>query len=117
MVSPFRFLFQSLFYWKYLSDSNHIAHYEIALLVFQSLFYWKYLSDIQCTTVILPAIVFQSLFYWKYLSDFYLVIGSYCNLKIIRELSGQRKIYPFFFKTGAISMYTCSCCAVSCSTF
>jgi hypothetical protein len=41
---PLVVLFQSLFYWKYLSDL-FFSRLRCSLNLFQSLFYWKYLSD------------------------------------------------------------------------
>ncbi len=62
-------VFQSLFYWKYLSDFSLEPCDLGFLLWFQSLFYWKYLSDIRKTDKGYQVLRFQSLFYWKYLSD------------------------------------------------
>ncbi len=87
--------FQSLFYWKYLSDLTlrlmmlYSSNVSILVLLevsfrliliqsilrmvyfqFQSLFYWKYLSDRQHGIQRkIKRAWFQSLFYWKYLSD------------------------------------------------
>ena len=38
-------MFQSLFYWKYLSDFTFSFTRSDWRILFQSLFYWKYLSD------------------------------------------------------------------------
>ena len=94
------FQFQSLFYWKYLSDTGFKVIRNFIDAMFQSLFYWKYLSDATlynprfpyCDVSILvllevsfrqdifdyleyEEVVFQSLFYWKYLSDIILTDG------------------------------------------
>ncbi len=86
-------VFQSLFYWKYLSDlkaegdefdkmwsfnpcfigsifqTNDGDEDSNAVFKFQSLFYWKYLSDLSERNQWSADKEFQSLFYWKYLSD------------------------------------------------
>ncbi len=105
MLCLFSMEFQSLFYWKYLSDIYISFAIFCHVVMFQSLFYWKYLSDLPLYQRLLllylvsilvllevsfrqgdsisPADIhreFQSLFYWKYLSDSLPMVGGYLSV-------------------------------------
>ncbi len=73
-------LFQSLFYWIFLSESASRLGFRSPGIthMFQSLFYWIFLSE-GCPIIsvwpLLAGEVFQSLFYWIFLSEFVIVLA------------------------------------------
>ncbi len=76
--------FQSLFYWKYLSDPITGIWYSPAIFLFQSLFYWKYLSDL---VLLLLKRWYYTCFNPCFIGSIFQTDGSAKRMDVVRSVS------------------------------